>query len=366
MHAQNPAANPGPVAAPGPYAYDAFATYATDPDRDLVRALEAFLEGFHRRPALPEAMRRELELCVDGRDFVIPRRLRSAPQPPAAVSDIVEAYLRRSRSLLVLGGPLSRHHPWIDHEILWWLANRPDGPIYFALTHGDSTAAADIMPPALLEGGGGDLPIYFDLRGFHSASSRHWHRPWARGRSAALAGGASAWRSVRPFREEASKIAARLLSDALGGDYSVDDVEAAFAEDERRTARRRLLVVGLAGVGMAAASAVAWQSLERASESTTEARAQAHLRRSRVLADQGGAALAPALAHAASALMTRPDARPLPLRSRLCRISSRSPVSSVRTGAIRPGWSASSRTTDSCWWAGEAASCGWFGPPTAT
>ena len=26
--------------------YDAFASYATDPDRDLVRRLEAFIEGF--------------------------------------------------------------------------------------------------------------------------------------------------------------------------------------------------------------------------------------------------------------------------------------------------------------------------------
>jgi hypothetical protein len=33
------------------YDYDAFATYATDPDGELVRAVEGFVEGFHRRRA---------------------------------------------------------------------------------------------------------------------------------------------------------------------------------------------------------------------------------------------------------------------------------------------------------------------------
>jgi len=116
-----PAPNGSPPAvAPGSkptYSYDAFATYATDPDRDLVRALEAFVEGFHRRPALPEGLRRELELCVDGRDFAIPRRSRGRAADPEAVSGIVEAYLARSRALVVLCGPLSRTHPWIDREI---------------------------------------------------------------------------------------------------------------------------------------------------------------------------------------------------------------------------------------------------------
>ncbi|MDE3745106.1 TIR domain-containing protein [Methylobacterium radiotolerans] len=289
----------------GIYTYDAFATYATDPDRDLVRALESFVEGFHLRPTLPEPMRRELELCLDGRDFVIPRRARRGGQDPAAVGDIVEAYMRRSRSLLVLCGPNSRNHPWIDHEIRWWLENRPADPIYFGLTHGDPTNPAQVMPAALLEAGGGDLPIFFDLRGFYS----RWRvRPrWPSERSIALAREMSTWRSVRPFREEAAKIVARLLSDALGGDYAVDDIEAAFANDERRAVVYRRIVAGVVGTGLAAAGAIAWQSIESASASAREADAEAHLQRSRVLADQGGAALPSALAHAASALAIRSD-----------------------------------------------------------
>ena len=56
------------------YDYDAFATYATDTDGELVRAVEGFVEGFHRRQTLPQKFRRKLGLCVDGRDFMIKRR----------------------------------------------------------------------------------------------------------------------------------------------------------------------------------------------------------------------------------------------------------------------------------------------------
>src|SRR3954470_3237325 len=141
------------------FPYDAFASYATDPDRDLVRAVEAFVEGFHRRPSLPPTLKRELQLCVDGRDFRIPRRGDRIAVNPQTVGDIVESYMKRSRALVVFCGPQSRDHPWINHEIRWWLANRAGAPVYFALTNGASVNPSDILPPALLEIGGADLPI---------------------------------------------------------------------------------------------------------------------------------------------------------------------------------------------------------------
>jgi len=64
------------------YIYDAFASYATDPDGELVREVEAVLEAFHRRRGLPPQYAREIELCVDGRDFVFPRRMAVAPSVP--------------------------------------------------------------------------------------------------------------------------------------------------------------------------------------------------------------------------------------------------------------------------------------------
>jgi len=138
------------------YAYDAFATYATDPDRDLVRAVEVFVEGFHRRPGLPERLHRQLELCVDGRDFRVPRREGKAD--PEAIAGIVEIYQRQSRALVVFCGPRSRGHPWIEKEVRWWLKHREGAPIYVALSHGAPPDIAGAMPPVLVERGGGDAP----------------------------------------------------------------------------------------------------------------------------------------------------------------------------------------------------------------
>ncbi|MBB3303251.1 hypothetical protein FHT72_006944 [Rhizobium sp. BK077] len=46
------------------FAYDAFVSYATDPDGQLVRAVEDLLENFHRRPDVPKDLITELKLCV--------------------------------------------------------------------------------------------------------------------------------------------------------------------------------------------------------------------------------------------------------------------------------------------------------------
>ena len=156
-------------------------------------------------------MRRPLELCVDGRDFRIPKRSSTGGYNPLAVADIVESYQRRSRALLVLVGPLSKHHPWIDYEVRWWIRHRPDSPIYVGLTHGQTTRPEDFLPPSLLERCGGDLPIFFDLRG-HYSDLRWWQRILARGeaehRRELAAAKPREWSSVRRFEEEAAKLAA--------------------------------------------------------------------------------------------------------------------------------------------------------------
>jgi hypothetical protein len=136
------------------YAYDGFASHATDPDGPLVRAVEALLEGFHRRPYLPAEYAREIELCVDGRDFVFPKRNRNADGNLDAIEPVVRAYQKRSRSLIVFCGPLSHNHPWIDKEIQWWVHDRPKDPIYFALTHGaDPANLQKNLPPSLYKRG---------------------------------------------------------------------------------------------------------------------------------------------------------------------------------------------------------------------
>ena len=292
------------------YDYDAFATYATDPDRDLIRAVEVFVEGFHRRTTLPDKLKRKLELCVDGRDFKIPRRSRETGRLQD-VADIVESYLKRSRALIVFCGPLSRFHPWINHEVRWWLENRPGAPVYFALTHGRRTMPEEVMPPALLAAGGGDLAIYFDLRGYHQ------DRPFtsvlrlavaARRRSALLRSPSGRGR-IRSFREEAVRLTARLLSDASGGDLSVGEVEAAW-EPEETWRRFRSRAIASAFVAAVVGGAYAtWTQADARKAAEVQAKAEAWLQRSRMLTDEGGTALPSALAYAASALHLSPNAR---------------------------------------------------------
>src|SRR5687767_13090773 len=81
------------VSANPQYAFDAFASYATDPDRDVVREVESFLESLPQNTLIDSKYRRSLEICVDGSDFTLPRRAAGAAMS-ASVGDIVTAYLQ--------------------------------------------------------------------------------------------------------------------------------------------------------------------------------------------------------------------------------------------------------------------------------
>ena len=240
------------------YIYDAFASYATDPDGELVRKVEAILEGFHRRPDLPSEYAHEIELCVDGRDFVFPRHTRGGRTN--AIEPIVRAYQGRSRSLIIFCGPLSRDHPWINKEIEWWITDRPGDPVYFAMTYGrNPDRPSENMPAALFERGGADNFVFFDLRGFYLQQSLF------RGsqRQSHIQDNASEWKSVRPFDEEVAKLAATLVSDATGNAIAVADLIEAYAESERLTARRSRMYRAVAICTVAIVAVVAWIFVDR-------------------------------------------------------------------------------------------------------
>jgi hypothetical protein len=182
------------------FGYDAFASHATDPDGTLVRLVEAVLESFHGRRGLPPKYARELQLCVDGRDFVFPRRQGNTI---VAIEPIVRAHQKKSRSLLVLSGYMSLGHPWINHEIKWWADERPDGPVYFALTHAvdpDPAVSDTYMPKALRDRSGLDNPVFFDLRGFYLQRDflPLFRRRGYSGRETQLRSEAAGWKPVRP------------------------------------------------------------------------------------------------------------------------------------------------------------------------
>lgn len=303
----------GEVADSG-FDYSAFATHATDPDGALVREVEKLIEGYHRRPDLPDQYRQPLELCVDGRDFVFPRRSRDASGESDTVETIVRAYQRRCRALLVFAGPESRLHPWVNAEIKWWDEERPDGPVYLVITHGENPADLDaLLPPALIERGGADNEIFFDLRGFYGRTTLIGHLWEAfaprRSRRKRLRHAADAWRSIRPFREEVSKLAARLVSDATGGALAVADLETAYAEADRRVQRRTAVfratasaaILGACGAAVYAGAAYLAEARER--------QAVAWVHQADVMNQQMGPGLSDALAFAASALLHSDDPR---------------------------------------------------------
>lgn len=216
--------------------FDAFASHATDPDGDLVRYVGMLLESFHRRSNLSPKHARQVQLCVDGRNFIFPRR-QGDSEP--MIEEVVRAYQKKSRSLLVFCGPLSHQHPWIGKEIEWWGKDRPNAPIYFILTHGADPAQHDaIMPASLLARGGPDNAIFFDMRGFYRRGRVREALTQLAGRTKhkdVIRTEVHKWKSVRPLNEEIVKLWARLVSDATGNLISVADLITSYEESERKT-----------------------------------------------------------------------------------------------------------------------------------
>src|SRR5262249_41453850 len=189
-------------------------------DRDLVRDVEDFIESLHDDPLMPAEFRSPLELCVDGRDFHIPKSKRDSEQADDLMRSVVRAYQAASRCLIVFSGPRSLTHPWINKEITWWCERFGTDRVYFALTHGHLPKDAqgrpiltEVMPQELARRGGGANRIWFDLRGFYA--QRAWTALLRSGYQRELRREASQWLSVRDYAEERFRLAAQILSEKV-------------------------------------------------------------------------------------------------------------------------------------------------------
>ncbi|RWP58618.1 WD40 repeat domain-containing protein [Mesorhizobium sp.] len=278
----------GPVVAPRDgFLYDAFASYATDPDGQLVRTVEGLLESFHRRPDVPKHLVRELELCVDGRDFTFPRSTHDT-DPSSAIEQVIRGYQRQCRSLVVFCGPGAREHPWINREIQWWDQERPGGPIYLAYTHGNypnPRLKADFMPTSLIHRGGPDNSTYFDLRGYHGRRSaspfvrlrktarvvaktvaqytEFFRRTVGFNRTQRGVGNVDEWIAVRSLDDEVCRIAAQLVSDKTGAALAPTDLTDAYLAAQFKAKRRRFIWTVFAVVLLSASIGAAWISWDR-------------------------------------------------------------------------------------------------------
>jgi hypothetical protein len=181
--------------APRAFLYDAFASYATDPDGALVREVEVFMESLRENSLVAPAYRRTLEVCVDGSDFSLPRRGRNRADgtPEDEVFDLIRAYMEKCRLFVLFVGPRSARHPWIHRELSWWLDNREEESVLIVVTHGrDSKNERETTFPEAVVRRELDRRIWIDLRGFGA------------GKGADLL-------AARPYEEERLRLAAALL-----------------------------------------------------------------------------------------------------------------------------------------------------------
>jgi len=222
------------------FVYDAFASYATDPDTAVVRDVERFLESLHENPLIPREHRRKLEVCVDGSDFKVAGQRSDEVSEP--VREIIIGYMRQCRRLVLFSGPKSATHEWVVFEVDWWIRNRGAASILLAVTHGDDIAT---LFPACVIGAGLHRSIWLDLRGY----------------------GRGAQPTRRPYEEERLRLAAALMDAAPAQLISGWRAEAA------RARRRRAITRSLVITAIVVLLVVAGYSLRRWRENARQARA---------------------------------------------------------------------------------------------
>jgi len=250
--------------APKQFAYDAFATYATNPDRDLVRDVENFIEGLHRERLLPKEFKEKLAVCVDGQDF---RRPDSRDQKTLEqlLHGVVRSYQGSSRCLLVFSGDKTAQHPWINDEVTWWREQPDYGPIFFVLTHGQlgdgPEAYRKLLPEALIKDATGLYPLYFDLRGYRSEIG--WRRLFRFTHDQEIWAESRGWDRGRLYDEERFQLAARVLSLRIRQDLSPEDLVPKWEAAWRLKRRLRRVQMWVVVVMLAVAVAEALPSLAR-------------------------------------------------------------------------------------------------------
>lgn len=209
------------------FLYDAFASYATDPDRDLIRDVESFLESLHRNNLVEPAYRRKLELCVDGSDFKLPGKSKAQYSQVVddPVFDLVVEYMKRSRRFVLFIGPRSRDHLWIMRELDWWLDHRDPADVLIAVTHGhDPTAERVGTFPLRIRELNLDRSLWIDLRSWRNREP----------------GG----RALRPYEEERLRLAASLMNPPA----APGELIASWRVGVKQRQRQRIIAGGVASI----------------------------------------------------------------------------------------------------------------------
>jgi len=125
------------------FEFDAFLSYATNPDGKLARKLELFLESFHKQLASRDRKQlgvQPLNICRDATDFSVKRQLskelKNSPRP-WTLTDEVTDNLSKSRYLIVLCSENAMTSgSWVDQELHWFLKYRSGEYVRIVVTQG--------------------------------------------------------------------------------------------------------------------------------------------------------------------------------------------------------------------------------------
>jgi len=224
----------------GQFAYDAFLSYATDPDYQLARDVERFLESFHLLRTNGEVKLRALQICRDGSDFPLPSNTSRDGHGAvdANLLDTIERELVKSRYLLVICSKNALRSRFMEFEADWFLKNRP-GNILLSISEGHDPGAdlASFVPERLIQAEIGQK-IWYDFRGFREKEARHYKK-------------------LRSYDDERVQLAAHLNGATLG---TVRPLFITAREHEQRGKRRTAYTVAPVFCFLAGLAAVfAWQ-----------------------------------------------------------------------------------------------------------
>ncbi|MCW5704714.1 MAG: hypothetical protein KIT82_19290, partial [Bradyrhizobium sp.] len=128
-------------------------------------------------------------------------------------------------------------------------------------------------------------------------------------RSRALRAEARSWRSVRDFEEEVGKLAARLTSDAIGEESSLDAIENSYVASVRSERRWRRALFAVLGLAIVVAASLAGYWGHNAFEDQRRARVSAWIQQAEALSGTASVDLVRGLAYAASAVHDGSDPR---------------------------------------------------------
>ena len=228
------------------FKYDLFLSYSTEPDYELSRKVESFLESFHNLIVDERYSLKSLQICRDGSDFELHQILEDAKafdeENEAFTKKTIAKYLSKSQHLLVLCSKNSAKSDYIDFEIEWFLKKRPDGKVFLAISEGEEIKpdTTELFSSQILKNG---LPYHlaFDFRGYKKEST--------------------SWKKVKNFNDELVNLASQLnghSSGELSPIWRREEKERLLRE-RRRLIKQRAILVLVAIIAIVAGSIAYYQ-----------------------------------------------------------------------------------------------------------